>query len=221
MPDKLILPAEAKPVELTLTKRRAVQTSQVCKTFTNQNLAATFAPRSTFIRCRFVDCRLDLAVFAGAVFSECEFDTCLMAGVNFREASVKGCTFTGCYLVGAAFDGARLQGTGFASCILESATFLGAMLGAPVSFVSTSLRNADLRFYESDEGQPNIADCDLNGASFSVNCEFWNGTFDERATKDFGLMWGRASRDAEIIEWVKKLWGAEAYDQLDRYMRRR
>lgn len=206
--------------KLKVFKRRAAGYQEAGVTHHAEKLRLLFAPGSGWSDGRFEVCRLDLATWNNATFTEMFFEGNGMLGANFRGAVFDRCTFSGCDLTGASFEGARLQATGFGRCNLEGTSFAGASLLRPVSFVDCDLTNADLRFYESDSGQPNFVRSDLRGASFSVNCEFWNGTFDERAVADFGRVFARASKDEALIEMVKARWGSAEYDAVDGYMRR-
>lgn len=201
-------------------KRRAANYRENDGLYKSEQLQLLFAPGSTFEGTVFEDCRISLATLTNATLKDVTFRRCELTGASFRAAALDLCTFDFCTMVGASFEAARLRGVGFNFCELEGSTFLGSTLQAPVSFVESGLMNADLRFYESEAGQPNFVRADLRGVTFSVNCEFWNGTFDDKATADFGRVFARASKDPALIAMVKERWGAAEYDKVDRYMRR-
>ncbi len=208
------------PSKLKSFKRRAAAFQDQDSVYKGENIRLLFAPGSRFVGVVFSHCELDLATLNNASFDNCSFVECSMIGVNFRAAQLERCTFDSCTLVGTSFEGARLRAVGFSSCEMEGVSFLGTIMQAPVSFVTCSLMNADLRFYECDKDQPAFVRSDLRGVVFAVNCEFWNAGFDERATADFGRVFARASKDEKLIGMVKERWGADAYDSVDRYMRR-
>lgn len=207
------------PSKLKSFKRRAAAFSEKDATH-RENLRLLFAPGAVFKSVLFETCDMNLATLNNAVFDECTFRSCRLVGANFRAAQLDRCTFVDCEMPGVSFEGARMRAVGFDSCELEGSSFLGAVLQAPVSILKCGLMNADLRFYECDNGQPSFVKSDLRGVTFSVNCEFWNATFDEKATADFGRVFARASKDDDLISMVKERWGAEAYDAVDTYMRR-
>jgi uncharacterized protein YjbI with pentapeptide repeats len=207
------------PSKLKSFKRRAAGVHEQDVTH-RENLRLLFAPGAVFKAVLFETCDLNLATLTNAVFDECTFRSCRLVGASFRAAQLDHCTFLDCEMPGVSFEGARMRAVGFDSCEMEGASFLGAVLQAPVSILKCGLMNADLRFYECDNGQPAFAKSDLRGVSFSVNCEFWNATFDEKATSDFGRVFARASKDDDLIRMVKARWGADAYEAVDGYMRR-
>lgn len=208
------------PGKLKSFKRRAAGYVETDTVHNGENLNLLFATGSRFVNERFDHCDIDLATWNNSSFDQCEFVECSFTGANFRGSQLSRCTFSACSMVGVSFEGARLRAVGFDSCQMEGASFLGAVFQAPVSIVKCGLMNADLRFYECDSGQPSFVKSDLRGVTFSVNCEFWNATFDEKATADFGRVFARASKDNDLISMVKDRWGAEAYDAVDTYMRR-
>lgn len=206
--------------DLKSFKRRAAGHKEQGTEFRQANLDTLFAPGAVFEACRFIECRLSVATFNEATLLDCKFDRCQILGTSFRAARLSGCTFGFCDLVGCAFDGARLRDVWFEDCNLESASFLATVMSGAVVFERTRLAGADLRFYEVSDGSPFFRNSDLRQTVFQVNCEFWNGTFDERAIADFGRVYARASKDEALIQMVKDRWGSAEYDAVDAYMRR-
>lgn len=208
------------PGDLKTFKRRAAGHVERGVTHSDEGLACLFAPGSSFTDSLFNGCELDAAVLPNAALTNVQFSNCQMVGANFRGATLNDCVFFRCKLTGATFAEASLRNVTFEGCTLEGSSFFGARLMQPVAFATTSLRDADLRFYESEADAPSISSCDLRGVSLSMNCEFWNGTFDVAAVATFGRVLARASRDPELIEMVKARWGEKPYADLDAYMKR-
>lgn len=206
--------------DLRTFKRRAAGHTERETKHHIENLNHLFAPNSTFECCSFTGCGIDLAMLNGATLKECSFATVQLVGANFRGATIENTTFHGCCLRGSVFEGAHLRNVTFLDCELDGTSFLGATLRSEVLFDACDMTGADLRFFESEAGAPAFTDTSLKGVTLSINCEFWNGTFDVRAIADFGRLFARASRDEELIELARRRWGDAEYDALDAYMRR-
>ena len=206
--------------DLKTFKRRAAGLQLRGQKLEKQPLAFLFAPNAGLADVWFAGSDLLAATFAGATIADSSFTSCALQTATFRGATLTHVLFSHSDLRGASFDGAVLRGVTFVDCQLEGASFLGARLQRPVEFTRCGLRAADLRFYESEAGAPAFEASDLRGVHLSVNCEFWNGTFDERASGDFGRVWARATGDAAAIAFVRERYGAEAYDRVDAYMKR-
>ncbi len=207
------------PSQLKGFRRRAAGHVAEREVFENEDLSLLFAPGARFTGCVFVGCRIDMATFNGATLDTCAFRDVSMVGTSFRGAMLKDTTFRG-HMTGASFEGATIDGCLFESCEMQGASFFGAQVRGETVISKSSLRDADLRYYECDAGRPVLSDVDLRGAAFAVNCEFWNQTFDARAIADFGRVYARASRDPELIAMAKERFGTAEYESVDRYMRR-
>ncbi len=205
---------------LVTFKRRAASHGERDQEHSDENLNLLFAPNSVFEGSKFTGCAMNLANLSGVQLKEGFFTGCELVGAVARGANLECVVFVRCALVGMNFDGARLRGVTFKDCDLTGASFLGAQLHHEVLFDHCVMDDADLRFYESEEGAPSFVGTHLRGVSLNINCEFWNGTFDEVATADFGRLFARASQDEELIDLAKRRWGSAEYEKLDAYMRR-
>lgn len=208
------------PDDLKSYKRRAAGVVLRDEKFGGGSLSFLFAPNASLTGVWFGGTDLLGATFAGAAIADSTFSDAALPFAVFRGAALSHVDFHGCDLRGVSFDGASLREVQFHGCNLEQASFLGARLFRPVLFQECALEAADLRFYESEAGAPAFENSDLRGCHVSVNCEFWNGTFDDRASADFGRVWARSTGDEAAIAFVKNRWGADGYDRVDRYMRR-
>lgn len=201
-------------------KRRAANHVERDQEHRLENLNLLFAPVAMFAGASFHDCAMNLAIVNNAAVKDSWFEGCELVGANLRGTSIENVTFLRCALVGTIFEGCLLRGVTFKNCDLTGASFLGARLQTEVTFEECRMDDADLRFYESEEGAPSFLRSHLKGVSLNINCEFWNGTFDEMAVCDFGRLFARASQDPELIGLAKRRWGSAEYDALDVYMRR-
>lgn len=205
---------------LVTFRRRAAGHTERDQEHVGENLNLLFAPNSVFEGSKFTNCAMNLANLNSVNLKEAFLTGCELVGAVARGANLEAVVFVRCALVGAIFEGARLRGVTFKNCDLTGASFLGAQLHHEVLFENCVMDDADLRFYESEEDAPSFVGTHLRGVSLNINCEFWNGTFDETATADFGRLFARASKDSELIELAKRRWGNAEYDTLDNYMRR-
>lgn len=201
-------------------KRRASGFQDRTSDYACQNLRFLFAPNSSFVCVKFIECEMALANFNHAQLADVAFNGTALVGSSFRGAQLSDVAFTDCDLAGVSFEGATLRNVSFQDCCLEGASFLGATLFRPVLFRGSDLLSADLRFYESEAEAPSFFDCILDGITVSMNCEFWNGTFDDDAVRDFGTILARASGNPDMIARAKETWGEENYKRRDAYMRR-
>jgi hypothetical protein len=193
--------------KLTVFKRRAANHEERGVQHGGERLSFLFAPGSIFIEASFSDCLL-------------AFSACNLTGASFRGAFLTDVVFDHCVMDGASFEGATLRNVRMVGCEIEGGSFLGAILQRPVLFEKTELAYCDLRFYESESGAPRVIDCGLKGVTVSMNCEFWNGTFDQNAVATFGRVLARASGDEALVQLARERWGSAEYDALDAYMRR-
>ena len=201
-------------------KRRASNFQDRTSEYCGKKLRFLFAPGSSFVCVKFLDCEMDLSNFSSAQLSDVTLSRTTLVGTTFRGAQLADVTFQGCDLAGASFEGATLRNVSFERCSLEGASFLGATLYRPVLFRGSNLLSADLRFYESEAEAPSFFECRIEGITVSINCEFWNGTFDQDAVRDFELLLARSSKDEKMIAAAKEKWGEAEYERRDAYMRR-
>ena len=201
-------------------RRRAAGHVEEGALFSEENLNLLFAPGSRFLSCIFTGTLLQMGVFNGATLERCSFRNSALAGTSFRGAQLAGVRFEECGMTGVSFEGATLTDCIFVNCSAEGASFHGAQIRGRVLLTGCDFRDTDFRFYECDAGQPCFAECDLRSASFAVNCEFWNATFDARAIADFGRVYARASKDPALIALARQRFGEAEYDKVDAYMRR-
>jgi uncharacterized protein YjbI with pentapeptide repeats len=79
---------------------------------------------------RFVECRIDLATFAGTTFERAAFEDCRLTQADFQEALLRSVRFDRCDLTGVDFTGLRVDRCELRGCTLEDAAALERLRGA-------------------------------------------------------------------------------------------
>lgn len=78
----------------------------------------------------FLDCRIDLATFAGTTFERTTFENCLLARTDFRESLLRSVRFDRCDLTEADLTLVRLDRCELRGCTLDGLTAADRLRGA-------------------------------------------------------------------------------------------
>jgi uncharacterized protein YjbI with pentapeptide repeats len=78
---------------LNLSMRNLVLSDLQSVTFYNANLIGADFRKSNLAKTKFIECRIDWALFQYSILDDALFDHCTIVGANFRGARMNGITF--------------------------------------------------------------------------------------------------------------------------------
>jgi uncharacterized protein YjbI with pentapeptide repeats len=183
-------------------KRRAEAAKFEGENFLGLDLRSMKAFGSTWTKCFFDGCELDLADLRNAKFTGCIFRNCEMRLVNFGASFFEDTKFSGCDMEQASLAGCHLRGVSFTDCRMAygDSLFLDATVRGKVEMASCNFHGSNLDFREVDVGALAFKDCNFWSARVSLGCAFWAGQFDERAIRQFSALLARISGDPRLKE---------------------
>lgn len=173
----------------------------VDETCVNMDLRNAFAQSSKWIRCTFVNCKMDQANFADATFVECVFESCEMRQ-TILVSRIYHCKFRFCQMDQANLRGADIQDTSFSKCRAEYSDWGSATLVR--TSVDCELHGARLDLDRSDS--VDWAGSNLWGAVVSVGCSFFVGNhFDPRQLHLFLALLCKSTGNENDLEAVRSV----------------
>lgn len=187
-------------MSIVATKRRNEGIKMEGETYTGLDLRSMKAFGSVWTNCVFVDCQFDMADLRTTKFTGCSFLRCSMRLVNFATSFVEDSGFVTCDLEQASFMGCFLRNVTFSECRLAygETMFQDATCKQKVEFLGCNLHGSSLDFREVEPGSLKFDDCNLWGVKVGLACAFWNGTFDDRAIRQFVALIARVSQDQRL-----------------------
>lgn len=99
-------------------RRRLSGQEFVDQTYTGLDLRNAVAQGCRFIRCKFIDCKMDLGAFGDATFVECVFERCSLLQAQL-VSRLYSCGFAGCSMDQVMLTGADIQDTSFTDCRMQ------------------------------------------------------------------------------------------------------
>lgn len=196
-------------MSITSIKRRAEAVKYEEETFERLDLRSMKAFGANFTTCVFIDCQFDLADLRSTKFTGCSFHRCSMRLVNFAVSFFEGSTFLRCDLEQASFMGCHFTSGLFSECRMAygETMFQDATVKGHLEFLGCNLHGSSLDFREVEPGALKMSDCNLWGAKMALGCAFWNGTFDQRAIRQFVALVARVGQDSHLRELAGDQYG--------------
>ncbi len=187
-------------------KRRAEAVKFEDQVFERLDLRSMKAFGSTWTRCKFNGCQMDLTDWRASKFEDCEFDACEMRLVNFATSFFEDCLFYACNLEQASFMGSHFRKTDFDHCRMAygDTLFQDATVKEQMRLVNCNLHGSNLDFRQVEPKAFSADFCNLWGAKISMGCAFWEGSFDPRTVRQFLALVARVADDPRIAELAGK-----------------